>query len=189
MSTGLAETRGASCLAGAARARVAASNDASERFFTTHSGEIARACQAMALRFRAGGRLLVYADAPRASDVAHAVVEFMHPVVVGKRALPAMRLAWPSQLALLGRRGDILLLFGDASFGEAGQLLPAAEAAGILAIALVGASGGTGHASPVHHEFVVPSDDACIVQEPHEMLYHVLWELVHVFLDHGQADS
>ncbi|KPV49113.1 phosphoheptose isomerase, partial [Kouleothrix aurantiaca] len=32
--------------------------------------------------------------------------------------------------------------------------------------------------------FAVPSDDAIAVQETHETLYHVLWELVHVFFEH-----
>ena len=32
--------------------------------------------------------------------------------------------------------------------------------------------------------FVVPDDDALAVQETHETLYHILWELVHVFFEH-----
>jgi D-sedoheptulose 7-phosphate isomerase len=33
----------------------------------------------------------------------------------------------------------------------------------------------------------VPSDDARIVREAHVTTYHVLWELVHVFLEAGVA--
>ena len=54
----------------------------------------------------------------------------------------------------------------------------------MLTIALVGAEVPSGRV-PSRFSFSVPSGDACIVQETHEMLYHVLWELVHVFLDHG----
>jgi D-sedoheptulose 7-phosphate isomerase len=38
-------------------------------------------------------------------------------------------------------------------------------------------------ATPADFHFAVPSDDPCVVQEVHEMLYHVLWELVHVFFE------
>ena len=178
----------ASGTSSALRARVAASNAASEAFFSEQGAEIARACQLMAVRFQAGGRLLVHAGEARASDVSHAVVEFMHPVVVGKRALPALRLGALSQLAVIGCRGDMLLLLADGALGNAERrVLPEAAAAGILTVALVGGSGVTPHASPDYLEFAVCSADPCVVQEVHEMLYHVLWELVHVFVDHGVA--
>ena len=169
------------------RARVAASNDASQAFFTAQADAIARACQSMAVRFQSGGRLLVYGSEGRASDVSHAVVEFMHPVVVGKRALPALKLRSLDELAVIGRRGDILLLLADAGLGDAERRgVSGAVAGGILAIALVGGEGGRHHTLLAHQELAVPSADPFVVQEVHEMLYHVLWELVHVFLDHGQ---
>ncbi len=171
----------------ALHARVAASNEASEAFFTAQAEEIARACQAMAARFQSGGRLLVYGGEGRASDVSHAVVEFMHPVVVGKRALPALNLRSLGELAVIGRRGDILLLLADAALGDTERrILPEAAAAGMLAIALVGGDGSEHQSSLAHQELAVPSGDPFVVQEVHEMLYHVLWELVHVFLDQGQ---
>lgn len=37
--------------------------------------------------------------------------------------------------------------------------------------------------------FHVPQANPLIVQEVHETLYHVLWELVHVFLDHSDVGS
>ena len=54
---------------------------------------IARACQAVARRFRRGGRLLSFGTGQSAADAAHLAVEFLHPVIVGKRALPAVSLA------------------------------------------------------------------------------------------------
>jgi D-sedoheptulose 7-phosphate isomerase len=170
----------------AIHARVAASNDASEAFFTAQADGIARAGQSMAVRLHSGGRLLVFGGESRASDVSHAVVEFMHPVVVGKRALPALPLRSLGDLAVLGRSGDILLLFADTATGEAARrVLAESAAAGIFTIALVGGDGGELDTSPKYQVFAVPSDDPFVVQEVHEMLYHVLWELVHVFLDHG----
>lgn len=57
----------------------------------------------------------------------------------------------------------------------------------LTTIALTGAAASSsavaGFAAPDFH-FAVPSHDPCIVQDTHEMLYHVLWELVHVLFDH-----
>lgn len=169
---------------GAAAAHVAASNAASDAFFAAHADAVARACHAMALRFQAGGRLLAYGEGAQRSDVAHVVVEFLHPVVVGKRALPALALRTPAELSTLGRDGDILMLLGAGALRDAdAALIAAAAARGMLVIALTGADARAG-ATRAAARFAVPSDDPLVVQETHEMLYHVLWELVHVFLEH-----
>ena len=48
----------------------------------------------MAERFARGGRLVAFGHSPAArSDARHVAVEFVHPVIVGKRALPAIGLA------------------------------------------------------------------------------------------------
>ncbi|MEV0972260.1 SIS domain-containing protein [Microtetraspora glauca] len=57
------------------------------------SALIARACQDMADRFRRGGKLIVFGNGGGGADAAHIAVEFMHPVIVGKRALPAVALS------------------------------------------------------------------------------------------------
>ena len=63
----------------------------------------------MAGRFARGGRLLAFGSGCAAADAAHVVVEFAHPVIVGKRALPAMRLADPGAVGLFGAPDDIAL--------------------------------------------------------------------------------
>ena len=180
-------------LPGLAGARVAATNAAAERFFAEYADAIALTCRGMADRFQRGGRLLVSGDDAQRSDMAHVVVEFLHPVVVGKRALPAIPLpdirggTALAALSTLGMSGDLFLLLcvggGDVN---ARQLLGRARELGMLTIALTGlvdSDASTGPL-PADHLFAVPSVDRCIVQETHEMLYHVLWELVHVFFDH-----
>lgn len=182
------------CTRRVAAERVAATNAVAERFFGEQAEAIARACQAMARCFQQSGRLFVGGDGAQRSDVAHVVVEFLHPVVVGKRALPAMALPDVRSgeaervFATLARRGDLLLLMsaGDVTRRDA-SLLAAARAQGVLAIVLTGVSARA--IADADHLFAVPSADACIVQETHELLYHVLWELVHVFLDHRQASA
>jgi D-sedoheptulose 7-phosphate isomerase len=125
----------------------------------------------MAERFAAGGRLIAAGETPSArSDARHVAVEFVHPVIVGKRALPAIGLAgeggpMAGQLALTVEPGDIVMLFEGAQ---------APAQPGCL---LIGFPGG-------QWSFEPPSDDPFVRQELVETLYHVLWELVHVFFEH-----
>ncbi len=56
------------------------------------AGALALACRDMAARFTRGGRLLVFGNGAGATDAQHVAVEFVHPVIVGKRALPALSL-------------------------------------------------------------------------------------------------
>ena len=65
-----------------------------EHFFATEAGASgAQACEAMARRFLDGGRLLAFGRGAYATDAQHVSVEFVHPVIVGKRALPALDLS------------------------------------------------------------------------------------------------
>ena len=172
-----------------AAAHFAATNATTERFFGENADAIARACQAMADRFQLGGRMFVCGDGAQRSDVAHVVVEFVHPVVVGKRALPALSLPEMAggvarrALVTLGRSGDILLVLSALGANESvHEIVSEARTRGLLTIALCGEARRT--ALVADHLFAVPSTDPCIVQETHEILYHVLWELVHVFFEH-----
>lgn len=168
--------------------------------------QVALACHDMAARFHTGGKLLVFGNGGGATDAQHIAVEFVHPVIVGKRALPALSLVgdvatvmgvarkhgiddvFAHQLRILGAGDDIAL--GVSSDGNCANVLrglETAHAAGLLTVALVGGDGGAIAASPaVGHCFVVGSDDPNIVKEVHVTIYHVLWELVHVFFDSPQ---
>jgi D-sedoheptulose 7-phosphate isomerase len=140
----------------------------------------------MAGRFARGGRLLAFGEGVAAADAAHVVVEFAHPVIVGKRALPALRLADPGTIGLFAEPADIAL--GIAAGGDDRRVargLAAAAAAGLLTVALVGSAGTVTALPGLDHVVAVPSDDPRIVREAHVTAYHVLWELVHVFLEAG----
>ncbi|ADB50971.1 SIS domain-containing protein [Conexibacter woesei] len=156
-------------------ALLAARLDAGEHFFAPAACDrIARCCHRMAERFARGGRLLAFgASAADRSDVRHVAVEFVHPVIVGKRALPALGLA-PHDLTLLAREHDVAIAFGAGASVAAG--VRAARARGCLTIGFadVGAE----------WRFAPPDDDPFVAQELVETLYHVLWELVHVFFEH-----
>ena len=145
-----------------------------ERYFGAEADKLARLCHAMAERFARGGRLIAFgASAADLSDVRHVAVEFVHPVIVGKRALPALGVAC-ADVGLLARPGDIAMAFGDAP--EVGAAVEAASALGCLTVAFapVGAE----------WELLVPTHDPFVAQEQVETTYHVLWELVHVFFEH-----
>ena len=80
--------------------------EANRAFFAAEADRIARLCHQMSERFARGGRLLAVGRSPAArSDARHVAVEFVHPVIVGKRALPAVafergrraRRCWPAR--------------------------------------------------------------------------------------------
>lgn len=166
-----------------ARARFRASTEIPTAFFAAHAERIALACRDLARAFHAGHRLLVLGDGAQWSDAVHVSVEFVHPVIVGKRALPAIALqgdgfAW---LRATGEPGDVLLALAAGPSERVREAVEVARGMGLGTLALVA---GNKSDLPADHVFAVPSDDPFIVQEVHETLYHVLWELVHVFLDH-----
>ena len=148
--------------------------EANARYFDTESKRVAQLCHRMAERFARGGRLLAFgASAADQSDVRHVAVEFVHPVIVGKRALPALGIE-ASGVTLIAGRDDIAIAFGSGPDVEAG--VAAARAAGCLTLAFA--------AVGAEHELPPPTDDEFVAQELAETLYHVLWELVHVFFEH-----
>ncbi len=156
-------------------ARLEERGSANERFFTAEAERTARLCQAMAERFARGGRLLALGTTPAArSDVRHVTVEFVHPVIVGKRALPALAFQ-----PLLVEPDDIAMAF-DAQAGTRGGLAVARQR-GSLTIAYAAAG--------AEWEFAPPSADPFVCQELMETHYHVLWELVHVFLDQSAGTA
>lgn len=169
-----------------AEARFDASTAVPAAFFEAHAERIAAACQDLARAFQAGHRLLVLGAGAQWSDALHVSVEFVHPVIVGKRALPALALpAWGvAQLRVLAEPGDVLLALATTEAEPARAALAAARERGARTLALVG---GDGNGWEADHVFAVPSDDPFLVQETHETLYHVLWELVHVFLEHPDS--
>jgi D-sedoheptulose 7-phosphate isomerase len=154
--------------------------EAGERFFEPEAERIARLCHRMAERFARDGRLIALGRSPAArSDARHVAVEFVHPVIVGKRALPAVALAGEGgpldeQLTLVAEPDDIVIAFGDAA--DVAGPVGTARRRGCLTVAFGPETGA---------EWVfLPPGDAFVRQELVETLYHVLWELAHVFYEH-----
>jgi D-sedoheptulose 7-phosphate isomerase len=171
--------------------------------FADQAGAVASACHDMAIRFHRGGKLVAFGTGGAGTDAQHVAVEFVHPVIVGKRALPAISLTsdiatvtgvatrdgvagiFAHQLRFLAEPADIAL--GISADGDCASVLAGlvtARELGMLTIALVGGEDGAIAASPAaDHVLAARSDDPQIVKEIHVTAYHVLWELVHVFFE------
>jgi len=182
--------------------RFGATNRAGDAFFTKHAGTIAACASAMADRFFAGGTLLVFGSGPHATDAQHNSVEFVHPALPGCRALPALSLSndvatvtgmlqgegavdvYAHQLRVLGRSGDIALAFGHAPLHESiARGLRAGTTIGMLTVALT-----SGETPPVadlaDYRFHAATGANGLAHELHLATYHMLWELVHIVLNH-----
>jgi D-sedoheptulose 7-phosphate isomerase len=171
------------------------------RDLAEHAADVAAACHAMAVRFHQGGKLVVFGVGAASTDAQHVAVEFVHPVIVGKRALPAISLTadvatitgvavaqglaeiFAHQVRYLAEPADIAL--GISADGNCPSVLRGLEEArgkGMLTIALVGGDGGA-IAAAADHVLIARSSDPCVIKETHVTMYHVLWELVHVFFE------
>ena len=175
-----------------------------EKFFADHADRIVACCTAMAKSFDAGGRLFVMGNGGSSCDAAHVSVEFMHPIIEKRPALPAIALttdtalltavgndqdfalAFVQQLRMLGRRGDMAL--GISTSGKSANINRALQAGRDAGLMTVGFSGRDGGRMPDNcdHCFTVPSFSIHRIQETHETLLHVLWDLIHVI--RGEED-
>ncbi len=135
----------------------------------------------MARRFLSGGRLLAFGQGACSTDAQHVSVEFVHPVIVGKRALPALDLstAFRPWLKAIVHSGDIVMGFGPPQGDvEVERALSFAHQRQAMTFALPGPTGSYAFRAPNMHPF--------LHQEMVEILYHTLWETVHVFLEHHE---
>jgi D-sedoheptulose 7-phosphate isomerase len=175
-----------------------------EKFFAENADRIIECCTAMARAFDAGGRLFVMGNGGSSCDAAHVAVEFMHPIIEKRPALPAVALntdtalltavgndqdfalAFVGQLRLLGRRGDLAL--GISTSGKSSNINRALQAAHEMGLLTVGFSGRDGGRIPEFCDwcFTVPSFSIHRIQETHETLLHVLWDMIHVI--RGEED-
>ncbi len=180
---------------------------AGEAYFAAIAQALAQCAAEMADRFFAGATLLVFGSGAGATDAQHNSVEYVHPVLPGCRALPALSLTndvstvtgilegpdpldvYAYQLRVLGRPGDIALAFlSSPDDGPSLRGLRTALDSEMLTIAL-----STGERAPgarATHTFHVDNVDPLVAQELHLATYHMLWELTHIVLNHrGIAEA
>ena len=165
-------------IAAALRAR----NAPAQAFFARYGPALAATARSVADRLAAGGRIYAFGRGPYATDAQHVAVEFVHPVLVGKPALPAtdLSLAFETALPALARPGDVAIGFGPPDGDRAiERALNEARSRGTYTIALPG--------SDADFAVTACTSDAHIHQEMVEILGHMLYESVHVFLEHREG--
>lgn len=154
------------------------------RFFSANAEAIAETARAVAERLSSGGRIYAFGRGAYATDAQHVAVEFVHPVLVGKPALPAsdLSLSFEVSLPAILTAQDVVVGFGPPAGDPAvTRALAEARALGAFTIALPGREA----------DFATDpaTDDERVHQEIVEIAGHILYESVHVFLEHRQRDD
>jgi D-sedoheptulose 7-phosphate isomerase len=179
------------------RATLAHSVEVKGRFFAAHAGDIARAAEVVAAAFAAGGKLLVCGNGGSAADAQHIAGEFINQFLVkNRRALPALALTtdggvltciandtgfervFARQVEAFGVEGDVLLAITTS--GNSPNVEAAAAAArdrGVKVIGLLGRDGGRVRRL-CDLALVVESEDTQRIQETHNLVGHILCDLV-----------
>jgi hypothetical protein len=151
--------------------------------------DLAAAALSLARHFAAGATMWCI-SVPWPAHGRHVAVEFVHPVIVGKRALPAVHVASDDvagSLRLLARPGDVLLAVSTAEDAPTIDLLRRAEAWGLARLWLgAGRAGSRPPAGLAEHVVWLEGVDAGWAARSGDLvlLYHLLWELTHVVFEH-----
>jgi len=147
--------------------------------------DLAVTALALARCFSAGGTMWCCAPALPA-HAHHVAVEFVHPVIMGKRALPAVAVTEPRLADALrprARAGDVLLAVAPADDAMVVDVMRRAEAWGVDTVWL--GSGARPAAGAAGHVLWIDDDDALVPFSGRlVLLYHLLWELTHVCFEH-----
>lgn len=173
-------------------------------FITERAHDLEQTAAQLARRFERGGRLFAIGNGGSACDAQHVAVEFQHPIIEKRRALPATSLGTDvALLTAIGNDGDFTRIFatqlelscrehdavlGISTSGTSANVLRAMRVArerGAYTVAFAGRDGGP-LADVCDHAFVVPSWSIHRIQEVHTVLLHLLWDQVHVAL--GEPD-
>src|SRR5579871_6906207 len=132
-------------------------NAVCEAFFAREARKLAEICREMSERFLKGGRLLAFGPGAYSTDAQHVSVEFLHPVIVGKRALPAMDLSAQIRpwLDAILRPDDMVMGFGPPEGDtELWAALDWAKSRGAMTFALPGSSGSFALQTTIRHPFI-----------------------------------
>jgi len=184
--------------------KVRESADVKLRFFEENADVLELCVRSLADRFIKGGRLIVMGNGGSACDAQHVAVEFQHPIIEKRKALPALSLTadtaaltaigndtdfsrvFVDQLELLARPGDAVLgISTSGASANVNRALRRAREKGLLTIGFAGRDGGQMPAF-CDYCFTVRTWSIHRVQETHTILLHLLWDLVHIAL--GEDD-
>lgn len=180
---------------------VAASLDVKRRYFDEHADEVERAATMIADAFNSNHKLLIFGNGGSSCDAQHIAGEFINRFLhQSRRALPALALStdggvltciandtgfeniFARQVEALGAPGDLCLAITTS--GNSPNVIAAIEqahAGEMKVIGLLGRDGG--RVAPLCDlALVVRSDDTQRIQETHNLIGHILCELVELKL-------
>lgn len=143
------------------------------------------AAYALARRFAAGATMWCLAPTwPEHGR--HVAVEFVHPVIMGTRALPAVSITGPDPVAAVravARPGDVVLAVSTTDDPVVAEVLRRAPAWGVTTAWVASGAAPT----DVRADLLVHVDDPD-GSAPYDgrlvLRYHLLWELTHVCFEH-----
>ena len=150
------------------------------------AADLAATAFTLAKRFATGATM--WSIAPSWEPHAlHIAVEFVHPVIMGKRALPAVALTGPNLVDLVRvsvRPGDIVVAVAGADDAQVRSVMRRSPAWGATTIWI--GSGERPKAGMAEHVLWLDDPDPTIPATGGFVLfYHLLWELTHVCFEHS----
>jgi D-sedoheptulose 7-phosphate isomerase len=175
---------------------VSSSLEVKRRFFEAQTDEVIKAAAMIAEAFKANGKLLVFGNGGSAADAQHIAGELVNRFLQKRRGLPAIALTtdggvltciandtgfekvFARQIEALGTEGDVCLAISTS--GTSPNIVCAcgqAREQGIKVIGLLGCDGGL-VAALCDLALIVPSNDTQRIQETHNLIGHVLCELI-----------
>lgn len=147
--------------------------------------DLADASLALARRFQAGATM--WCLAPQWEPHAHHMaVEFVHPVIMGKRALPAFALSARdvvSQARSSVRPGDIVIAVAAADDEAVRDLMRRIPAWGAMSV-WIGSGARPSAGAADHVLWIDDPDPLAPATGRFVIMYHLLWELTHVCFEH-----
>lgn len=141
--------------------KCAESAEMKAKFFDANAGLIEQVCTRLAEALRDGHRLFAMGNGGSSCDAVHVAIEFVHPIIEKRRALPAFALTndtalltaigndsdfsqtFAEQLKLFGKPGDVVL--GISTSGVSANVnygLQAAREMGMVTVGFAGKDGG-----------------------------------------------
>ena len=175
---------------------VAESLETKRKFFAAQTARVEQAAEMISAVLRSGGKLLIFGNGGSAADAQHIAGELVNRFLQERKALPAIALStdggvltciandtgfenvFARQIEALGREGDVCVAISTS--GQSANIVVACEQArsqGIKVIGLLGRDGGK--VAPLCDlALIVPSDDTQRIQETHNLVGHILCELV-----------
>ncbi len=176
---------------------VSASLEVKRLYFAEHTEQVERAARMIADSFSAGGKLLLCGNGGSSTDAQHIAGEFVNRFLDTKRrALPALALStdggvvtciandmgfekvFARQIEAFALPGDVLIAITTS--GASPNIIAAVEQAraqGVKIIGMLGRDGG--RVAPLCDlALVVPNDHTPRIQETHNLIGHIICELV-----------